>query len=66
MSASRRLTLKHFFRGIKSHFFLGQFAQRTPLGLHRFLALCLLTYLLAHCVRMDGKGSWREARERAS
>jgi len=36
------------------------------LGVHRFLVLSLLAYLLAHWVGVEGKGSWREARERAA
>lgn len=45
---------------------MGQFGQRTALGVHRFLVPTLLAYLLAHWVGVEGKGSWREARERAA
>lgn len=43
----------------------GQFGQRTLLGVHRFLVLFLLAYLLAHWVRVEGEGSWRETRGQA-
>ena len=46
----RRFTVEHFFRAAKSEFSLGQFGQRTALGVHRFLVLSLLAYLLAHWV----------------
>ncbi|AEB12767.1 transposase IS4 family protein [Marinithermus hydrothermalis DSM 14884] len=62
----RRFAIEHFFRAAKSEFSLGQFGQRTALGVHRFLVLSLLAYLLAHWVGMEGEGSWREARERAA
>jgi len=62
----RRFTVEHFFRAAKSEFSLGQFGQRTALGVHRFLVLSLLAYLLAHWVGVEGKGSWREAREGAA
>ncbi|BFH86591.1 hypothetical protein TthTF27_20830 (plasmid) [Thermus thermophilus] len=62
----RRFTVEHFFRAAKSEFSLGQFGQRTALGVHRFLVLSLLAYLLAHWVGMEEKGSWREAREGAA
>jgi hypothetical protein len=58
----RRFTVEHFFRAAKSEFSLGQFGQRTALGVHRFLVLSLLAYLLAHWVGVEGRGSWREAR----
>jgi hypothetical protein len=51
---------------MKSEFSLGQFGQRTALGVHRFLVLSLLAYLLAHWVGAGERGSWREARERAA
>ncbi|GAB1858758.1 hypothetical protein MHTCC0001_35990 [Flavobacteriaceae bacterium MHTCC 0001] len=62
----RRFTVEHFFRAAKSEFSLGQFGQRTALGVHRFLVLSLLAYLLAHWVGVEGRGSWREAREGAA
>ncbi|HEU4742463.1 MAG TPA: transposase [Meiothermus sp.] len=62
----RRFTIEHFFRAMKSEFSLGRFGQRTALGVHRFLVLSLLAYLLAHWVGVEGEGSWREARERAA
>lgn len=58
----RRFTVEHFFRAMKSEFSLGQFGQRTALGVHRFLVLSLLV----HWVGVEGRGSWREARERAA
>lgn len=60
----RRFTIEHFFRAMKSEFSLGQFGQRSPLGVHRFLALSLLAYLLAHWVRVEREDeglTWREA-----
>ena len=60
----RRFSIEHFFKAMKSEFSLGQFGQRTPLGVHRFLVLCFLAYLLAHWVRMEQEGeglTWREA-----
>jgi hypothetical protein len=62
----RRFTIERFFREMKSEFSLGQFGQRTALGVHRFLVLSLLAYLLAHWVGMEEKGSWREVRARAA
>ena len=47
--------MEHFFRAAKSEFSLGQ-----------FLVLSLLAYLLAHWVGVEGRGSWREAREGAA
>ncbi|RTI01902.1 transposase, partial [Thermus scotoductus] len=49
----RRFTVEHFFRAAKSEFSLGQFGQRTALGVHRFLVLSLLAYLLAHWVGVE-------------
>ena len=43
----RRFSIEHFFKAMNSEF-SGRFGQRTPLGVHRFLVLCFLTYLLAH------------------
>ncbi|RIH85212.1 Transposase DDE domain protein [Meiothermus luteus] len=59
----RRFTIEHFFRAMKSEFSLGQFGQRTPLGVHRFLVLSFLAYLLAHWVKLTpGEGcTWWEA-----
>jgi len=60
----RRFSIEHFFKAMKSEFSLGRFGQRTPLGVHRFLVLCFLAYLLAHWVRMEQEGeglTWREA-----
>lgn len=60
----RRFTIEHFFRAMKSEFSLGQFGQRSPLGVHRFLPLSLLAYLLAHWVRVEREDeglTWREA-----
>ncbi|MFD3006593.1 transposase, partial [Thermus tengchongensis] len=60
----RRFTIEHFLRTMKGEFSLGRFGQRTALGVHRFLVLSFLAYLLAHWVRLapDGGGlSWREA-----
>ncbi|WP_119313406.1 transposase [Calidithermus terrae] len=60
----RRFTIEHFFRAMKSEFSLGQFGQRSPLGVHRFLVLSLLAYLLAHWVRVEREDeglTWREA-----
>ncbi len=60
----RRFTVEHFFRAMKSEFSLGQFGQRTALGVHRFLVLSLLAYLLAYWVRMEREDeglTWREA-----
>jgi hypothetical protein len=60
----RRFTIEPFFRAMKSEFSLGQFGQRSPVGVHRFLVLSLLAYLLAHWVRLGGgwgELSWREA-----
>nr|WP_245393697.1 transposase [Allomeiothermus silvanus] len=54
----RRFTIEHFFRAMKGGFSLGQFGQRSPLGVHRFLVLSLLAYLLAHWVGMEAEGSW--------
>ncbi|BDG20970.1 hypothetical protein TthSNM17_24480 (plasmid) [Thermus thermophilus] len=51
---------------MKSEFSLGQFGQRSPLGVHRFLVLSLLAYLLAHWVGVGGEGRWWEVRERAA
>ncbi len=59
----RRFSIESFFRTIKSEFSLARFGQRTPLGVHRFLVLSLLVYLLAHRVKLvPGKEglSWRE------
>jgi len=66
----RRFSIEHFFRAMKSEFSLARFGQRRPLGVHRFLVLSLLAYLLAHWVRLapEGKGlscreaSWEAAR----
>lgn len=49
----RRFSIEHFFKAMKSEFSLGQFGQRTALGVHRFLVLSLLAYLLAHWVRVE-------------
>jgi len=60
----RRFRIGHFFEAMNSEFSLGRFGQRTPLGVHRFLVLCFLAYLLAHWVRMEQEGeglTWREA-----
>ena len=65
----RRFTIEHFFRTVKSEFSLGRFGRRTALGVHRFLVLSFLAYLLAHWVRLapDGGGlSWREAGREAA
>jgi len=54
---------------MKSEFSLGQFGQRSPLGVHRFLVLSLLAYLLTHWVRVEREDeglTWREAGERAA
>lgn len=43
--------------------YLGQFGQRTALGVHRFLVLSLLAYLLAHWVRVEREDeglTWQE------
>ena len=55
----RRFTIEHFFKAMKVEFSLGQFGQRE--GAPLFCAP-LLAYLLAHWVRMEGEGSWREVR----
>ncbi|MGK0617278.1 transposase [Meiothermus cerbereus] len=59
----KRFAIEHFFRAMKSEFSLGQFGQRSAVGVHRFLVLSLLAYLLAHWVRVEGEGglTWREA-----
>jgi hypothetical protein len=44
----RRFRIEHFFKAMNSGFSLGQFGQRTPLGVHRFLVLCFLAHRLAH------------------
>lgn len=65
----RRFSIEHFFRTMKSAFSLARFGQRTPLGVHRFLVLSLLAYLLAHWVKLvPGKEglSWREAGREAT
>ncbi|MCL6528317.1 MAG: transposase [Thermaceae bacterium] len=59
----RRFSIEHFFRAMKSEFSLARFGQRTALGVHRFLVLSLLAYLLAHWVKLiPGKEglAWRE------
>ncbi len=48
----------------QSEFSLGQFGQRSAVGVHRFLVLSLLAYLLAHWVRMEREDeglTWWEA-----
>ncbi|GAA6744251.1 transposase [Thermus antranikianii] len=65
----RRFTIEHFFRTVKSEFSLGRFGQRTALGVHRFLVLSFLAYLLAHWVKLapgEGVLSWREAGREAA
>jgi hypothetical protein len=59
----RRFSIEHFFKAMKSEFSLGQFGQRTALGVHRFLVLSLLAYLLAHWVRVEREDeglTWQE------
>ncbi|MFD3006159.1 transposase, partial [Thermus tengchongensis] len=54
---------------MKGEFSLGRFGQRTALGVHRFLVLSFLAYLLAHWVRLapgEGVLSWREAGREAA
>ncbi|WCM39393.1 transposase [Thermus antranikianii] len=63
----RRFSIEHFFKAMKSEFSLGQFGQRTALGVHRFLVLSPLAYLLAHWVKLasEEKGcTWWEAARR--
>ncbi|AEV17319.1 hypothetical protein TCCBUS3UF1_p220 (plasmid) [Thermus sp. CCB_US3_UF1] len=65
----RRFSIEHFFKAMKSEFSLGQFGQRTALGVHRFLVLSLLAYLLAHWVKLasEEKGcTWWEAGREAA
>ncbi|MBI5812381.1 MAG: transposase [Meiothermus silvanus] len=60
----RRFSIEHFFKAMKSEFSLGQFGQRTALGVHRFRVLSLLAYLLAHWVRVEREDqglTWQEA-----
>ncbi|AFV77247.1 transposase family protein (plasmid) [Thermus oshimai JL-2] len=59
----RRFSIEHFFRAMKSEFSLGQFGQRSAVGVHRFLVLSLLAYLLACWVRVEGEEglTWRGA-----
>ncbi len=59
----RRFSIEHFFRAMKSEFSLGQFGQRSTVGVHRFLVLSLLAYLLACWVRVEGEEglTWRGA-----
>ena len=58
---ARRFTIESFFKVMKQEFALPQFGQRTPKGVHRFLFLCLLAYLLSHWVShtLDHPLEWR-------
>ncbi len=59
----RRFSIEHFFKVMKGAFSLGQFGQRSAIGVHRFLVLSLLAYLLAHWVRVERRDeelTWRE------
>nr|WP_211207626.1 transposase [Thermus oshimai] len=75
----KRFTIEHFFRAMKDKFSLGGLGQRSPLapanlfplrgkqlGVHRFLVLSLLAYLLACWVRVGGSFTWWEAGRRAA
>lgn len=61
----RRFRVEGFFQVMKGELSFGSFGQRTALGVHRFLFLSLLAYLLPRWVRVErlggGGASWRES-----